>query len=318
MQITFFYVFVGCFFKKSLQTMISPAMLSNRNQCYCCPTSAPPTTPKAEKASNKKAGGHWKDSQISGGHWAELDRALNELGMLSTIAEGQREFIKEQRKKRDRNNSEPSSAVKDNSLSALTPLNSPVKPNVTNGYQLVQMNPAFVTCVNPSANISTEFHKALRSPRRPDTPMAICRTSSGAASYLLNEPSSYDLELQARLLRVSRSRIALRRHRRGHQPYHIKGQRSRINSSPKIVTSAPEWPEMAHTITKPSADECCSTRSVSDKPLSRSRSLDEIDFAKLCIREKAEREKPTACNRNSLDGRDMDSVSHQFGNLHVQ
>ena len=66
--------------------------------------------------------------------------------MLSSIAEGRREYIREQRRRRDRNNSEPSHAhylIPESSVTheeptsntpINTPLNSPTRPTILSKY----------------------------------------------------------------------------------------------------------------------------------------------------------------------------------------
>lgn len=87
----------------------------------------------------------------------DLDSALNELGMLSSVCDGKQQYLVERRKKekpsglRERKLSEPASLVaqsqhKTTSLSkpdsTSTPNNSPTKASP---YQVVQLNPKFVT-----------------------------------------------------------------------------------------------------------------------------------------------------------------------------
>ncbi|XP_074656926.1 uncharacterized protein LOC141910110 [Tubulanus polymorphus] len=104
-----------------------PAMeISRRNNCYCC--ASPP------------AGG------------VDLDNALHELGMLSTVTESRRQYLRE-RADRARAKSESDKEIRMNSttatgLSAALPHSPGVSYDVDAGVQIVQMDPKYVIGVS--------------------------------------------------------------------------------------------------------------------------------------------------------------------------
>ncbi|KAI0207329.1 hypothetical protein LSAT2_007994 [Lamellibrachia satsuma] len=258
-----------------------------REPCFCC--HPPPPLPQRSPS-------------------VTLDSALNELGMLSTVTDSRRQFLLET-KRRDRSLSEPSQ----DALSCVTPLNSPVK----GGYQIVQLNTSYV--VGVSRKLTTGAAK--QEPQRDH--YAACEFLNFGEQYFQDAT-----EYEARTNRLARIRFA-RSSRRFKKPYeipwhnHIEDQQcflagtsqTRPASSSNLVGLSGEKPCMVTGSSNPGTPEKTSADATSYRPplaatVTRSKSLDELDFAQLRLNSEKDN-----CNF-VLERKEIERMSQNF--LHLQ
>ena len=269
--------------------------------CYCC---AKPTSTTTSVSS------------------MDLDTALNELGMLSTVTDGRHQYRKEQAsgitaRRRDRQLSEPSVATG-------TPSNSPQRGT----YQIVHINPTYVTSLttvpgsvcypgNQEDMVGCPDANSLTVARDP----VLLPVPTFGAKY-----SQDSLERDSRATRLTRMKLA--RLKRFKRPYDVPWrQTSDFSFQGALPCPVPQETQLAATVVTTTPDRLC--RGGSDNKLSnsnastpekasvqrtlslqRSRSLDELDFAKL---QHAETE-----NHNTvLEKREIDNMSHHLRNLQV-
>ena len=254
-----------------------------RSQCYCCGTAL--------------------------SHGLDIDAALNELGMLSTAAEGQREFQRD-RQHRQRYVSEPAGL---STSVCPTPATSPARPS----YQVVQLNTQYVTDVSTGSPPKlTDQHsldlQSLNFKFDKDGPPAACRLEFG------DKFSKENLEAESQRGRLAR--LKLSRMKRFQRPYDLpwkhKMERHYTERSYSLnvpITNLLSTPERTRLADK----ECNSNSTTPEKPTSssfctvpRSKSLDELDFAKLHLAE--------AENHSFIqEKRDIETVSQHLKDLHV-
>lgn len=254
-----------------------------RSQCYCCGTS------------------------LSQG--LDLDAALNELGMLSTTTEGHRDFQRE-RHQRQRYISEPPGL---STSICPTPATSPARPS----YQVVQLNTQYVTDVSTGSppklnNLHPIDIKSLSKMQLKDGPSAACRLEFG------DKYSKENLETEAQKGRLARLKLA--RLKRFQRPYDLPWKHNmeqhyheRAHTLHVPITNLLSTPEKSRLADK----ECNSNSTTPEKPATsslcsvpRSKSLDELDFAKLHLAE--------AENKTFIQERkDIETVSQHLKDLHV-
>ncbi|XP_071109595.1 uncharacterized protein [Haliotis cracherodii] len=224
-----------------------------KNSCYCC----------CQTSSNMM----------------DIDSALNELGMLSSVTESRRQFLRE----RSRTKSEGSVHVSRSS------------PNLANGFQILQIDTNYVTgfsAVSPVASSPASGSLIQRQENQERI-----RFNSG---YRDVEDS---LEVEARNNRLSRIKLA--RARRFRKPYNVPGRL--YHSMQESDFSLEEGSESRHSKsnatspTKPNAGTC----------LTRSRSLDNLESARLKLAELFESE-PSPEEKQALE-----QVSREMENLQV-
>ena len=218
-----------------------------------------------------------RPSRLSG---MDIDAALSELGMLSSVTESRRQYLIEKSRQerllrpRDRNLSESSTHP--------TPSNSPNK----GGYEIVHINPQFVTSLSAgSLNRAAEKSNGANS----KTALTI------GAKY-----SQENIEYEAKSSRLARVKMA--RLKRFRKPYDVPWRNQmeicyQAYSTPYL--SPPPKPTLSFKVETPDmstrAADCVniSNTSTPEKNLQgpregtviRSRSLDELDFAKLRLAE---------------------------------
>ncbi|KAK2190931.1 hypothetical protein NP493_64g01045 [Ridgeia piscesae] len=260
-----------------------------REPCFCC---QPPPLPTRSQS-------------------VALDSALNELGMLSTVTDSRRQFLLETRR-RDRSHSEPSQ----DALSCVTPLNSPVK----GGYQIVQLNTSYV--VGVSRKVTTDGNSAMKDPQCDH--YAACEFLNFGEHYF-QEATKYE----ARTNRLARIKFA-RSSRRFKKPYevpwhnhmdahcHLAGTtQTRPASSSNLVGLSGEKPYMvaSGSGSNPSTPEKTPGATMLCMPpiaatVTRSKSLDELDFAQLRLNSEKEN-----CSF-VLERKEIERMSQNF--LHLQ
>ena len=256
-----------------------------REPCFCC-QAAPPSS-------------------------STLDSALDELGMLSTVTDSRRQFLLET-KQRDRSISEPSQ----DALACVTPLNSPVK----GGYHIVQLNTSYVVGVTRIPTVDCDrATPTLHEPRR-DHCMAYECLKFGEEYY--QDATEYE----ARTNRMAR--IKFGRTRRFKRPYELPWHnrvtedqschlgvtsQTRPASSSNLVGLG----EVTSCVVAGSSNPCTPEKTpvASLMPpiaatVTRSKSLDELDFAQLRLNSE---------NDNCsfvVERKEMERMSQTF--LHLQ
>ncbi len=262
-------------------------MMDVRNSCYCCT----------------------KPPKLTSG--MDIDVALNELGMLSTVTDSRREYLQERARqdraghRRDRNLSEPGTSA------SPTPSNSPSKGT----YQILQMNPQYVISLSTTG------------PKMEDRISNISRdlSSNFGAKY-----SQENIEYEVKTSRVARTKLA--RLKRFRKPYEVPWRNSTGEhcyrtpyfgpllsqsqasaaaaaiGTPEKTTRGADRASNSNTST-PEKQNSSSLLSV-EVTVPRSKSLDELDFAKLRLAE--------AENHNFiLEKKEIDKMSQHLQNLQV-
>ena len=260
----------------------------------------------------------------------DMDAALSELGMLSSVTDMRKQYVNERAERTRRRNrliSEPSTSASSLEVAGvcMTPSNSPNKANASNGsYQIVQLNTQFVTSLSSGLN-------AL------EASQAVSQEAMSFGSHYSQET----LEQEARANRISRTRSRLRRFRKPYElPFlHRHSIDTCYSSLPDTSVSTdnsndslasadekpgcstpPQHQTLDSVFRRPaaaaskqlSASSNLSTpeKTVVPGAVCRSKSLDDLDFSKLRLAE--------AENHNFiLQKKEMDSVSQYMENLHV-
>ena len=268
----------------------------------------------------------------------DIDSALNELGMLSSVTESRRQFMHERerylqrRVSRERYVSEPTdnqtngacagseyATISENLATSLqTPSNSPSKGST---YQIVQLNKQYVTGVSTCS--PTKGDSDFQEPVRMELP-----TTSSAQTWLDfgQKYSSDTVSQETKVGRLAKSKLASRV-RRFKKPYDLPWRHSiesyyfdhsassTATSSSTISSGFMCTPDKSRPADKVA---CSSNSSTPEKcqtapqgsTVPRSKSLDDLDFAKLRLAE--------AENHNLiLEKREIDRVSQHLKDLHV-
>lgn len=190
---------------------IVSAMMDVYDGCYCCPKPSPSDV-------NQSA--------------MDLDSALSELGMLSTVTDSRKQYLREQELRfrqsslcpRNRNHSEPSIT------GAGTPANSPTKGM----YRIIHLNSQFVTSLStglatftqPSTSASSSSLSS--SPSLPTSSLLrkpIMKNSTACECLDFGEKyRQEELEQDSRAHRLSR--LKLSRMKRFRKPYELPWRQS--------------------------------------------------------------------------------------------
>ena len=252
----------------------------------------------------------------------DLDAALNELGMLSSVTDSRRQYLLECRRhqSRERTTSEPMTSLRDNDASASS-------HNKIN-FQLLQMNPVYVTSVNTGSSLwktpgdgtfcqeqenidvlqkqtkHTRRAKRFRKPYempwlqrhsklQPNRKKGASRNCDSAAVASMASGARSQSKAQhcdaAAVIQVSINPSAV-----------LEATSTQASSSTggDIVTSSGSGPPPHSSLAPPTPS------------VPRSKSLDQLDFEKLSV---AELE-----NQNYLlEKREIEKVSHHLQNLNV-
>lgn len=254
----------------------------------------------------------------------DVDAALNELGMLSSVTDSRKQYVCERTRRRVRQVSEPGnsglSVETSMSEACMTPSNSPNKGM----YQIVTLNPQFVTSL--SAGMAALDAAVIQdaSPQHID--------------QLGSRYCQESLDFEAKTSRLSRLKCS--RIRRYRKPYEVPWlQRHSIDvcyssvdaaspensndstascSTPPIDSSLNLGPFSTPEKTRPTESMCKSSDTTTPEksavttpaPVTRSKSLDDLDFSKLKLAE--------AENQNFIvQKKEIDSMSQYLQNLNV-
>ncbi len=267
---------------------------------------------------------------------ADLDSALGELGMLSTVTESRKQYLKELERSqglrvlpRERNLSE--SAVS----CITTPPNSPSQGS----YHILQLNTHYVTSLSTGAqNRSPAALQDIPVESMSSSPHVVACEPRNDVRKELSFGEQYendDLEKDVRASRISRLKMA--RIRRFHKPYRLP-RRHTLTLPPTVVvtpTSQPQYclptsafsnlslssspdtmdvnrqPGLSSNISTPEKAQSTANMQDSSTTVVRSRSLDDLDLSKLQL---AETE-----NHNILKQRkEIDHVAQTFQDLNVK
>ena len=256
----------------------------------------------------------------------DVDAALNELGMLSSVTEIRKQYVAAERnRRRARQISEPSTSTLTVANNVgMTPSNSPDKGNHS-GYQVIKLNPHFVTSL--SSGLSQ---------------LEVTRPPVAHTAVSLGSQYNHDsLEREARNRRMSRMKVS--RYHRFKKPYELPwlSQRHSIDvcysgdsfsndnsndsavsddkpgcSTPTVNTATNMCLFSTPEKTRPKEKPCSTSntgspeKTLNQSAVARSKSLDDLDFSKLRLAE--------AENHNFiLQKKEIDSVSQCMQNLNV-
>ena len=278
--------------------------------CYCCPK---PSTSNANQSA------------------MDLDSALNELGMLSSVTDSHKQYEREKERQfartilgaRSRNLSEPSFT------GAGTPSNSPTK----GVYQVVQFNSQFITSLSSGLQACTRPSISNASPSNLQKPAAlnssVCERLDFGERYRQEE-----LEQDAKANRLSRLKMS--RVKRFRKPYELPWRQAlekSCNSSPSnspnqhpeqystpvacvatpFLGVTPEKNRPADKISTSNSstpEKSCYNSAKQPASVIRSKSLDDLDLSKLRLAESE--------NQNFvLERKEIDNVSQHLRDMHV-
>lgn len=263
----------------------------------------------------------------------DIDAALNELGMLSSVTESRRQFLQERkltssavspstpiRLPRDRQLSEPGAMP-------ATPTNSPQRGT----YRILHINPQYV------ASVTTLQASGCNA----DTPgpansgfLDSNRLTVAQEGFSLPVPpfgAKYSQDMLERDSQTSRlARVKLARLKRFKRPYEVPWRHStevcyssystspgtsndsHLAASVAVVTTPDRLTRGGsdHKLSNSNASTPEKLSAQRKQSMQRSRSLDELDFAKIQLAE--------AENHNIvLQKREIDNMSHHLRNLQV-
>lgn len=238
--------------------------MNQESSCYCC----------ARPSSAKEM---------------DLDAALHELDMLSTPTESRRQFLAE----RNRSKSESGSSAVSRKVGVESSESS------ANGYQIIQINPTFVTGFMSEVEMPCKERVTPNSssPKGASSYRGAC--SSGYTPCALGGSYRQDpdsLESEVRMHRLAR--IKLGRQRRFRKPYEVPWRLHHSLPLPEIQPPISprdhrppdpgelkiEAPSSPKTV-NPSKSNNSSPVKISSLVIHRSKSLDDLDLAKLKITE---------------------------------
>ncbi len=278
------------------------------------------------------------------------DAALNELGMLSTTTTVRQQYLREQAARRRNASSEPGltrnysepiglDAVggaclqKPGATDAVspTPSNSPSRALMGPGYQIVSINPQFVTSLTASSPPSNSLSPTSGPPTLAQL-SARSRVSGASivARASRTEPeevtlrvvefgtkySQDSLERERHATRTQRAKLS--RLKRFKKPYEVPWrhqieklyQQSPVGSPSQSVGGLVNRPYNSNSTSPEKSDslanEVCT--------VTRSKSLDEIDFNKLRLAEGANH---NLTSSTSVPGREIDNMAQHLQNLQV-
>ena len=238
------------------------ALHINQSGCYCC-----------RKPSTKM----------------DIDMALDELGMLSTITESRKQYLHE----RSRTRSEGSLVVK-NKLNSATIGNS-------NAYHIVQIDRNFVTGFSDSMKVSDT---KLKSELELDPPLPVVNSDDvfvDPRRSSTSPPEEVEVRIESRRKYrcetvSSRNRRILAR-KRSLQPYEVPWRLTQSFQESDLLSCRQEISESKSNSSSP-------VKSFSEDSLPRSRSLDNLDFSSFFISDSGEKS-------------DMEAVSRCMKNLNM-
>lgn len=237
----------------------------------------------------------------------DLDSALNELGMLSSVTNSRKEFMKE--RKRSTSESTPSRPFNEplpRPFNEPAPFNEPVSSFHGKGFHILQVDPKYVT------GFSADFPLVMNVPNSDsDLPMDASRIPSTSETSPILEPKLKDCfctkgscqhsEVTPKQVISKRSMLRKGRYKRYLKPYEVPW---RLNNS------LPEA-EMHHQEHSKS-NESSPVKALSGGPLIRSRSLNNLESARARLADIFEEPHP----QHSADRQEIEKVSKQIENLH--
>ncbi|KAK3087912.1 hypothetical protein FSP39_012386 [Pinctada imbricata] len=222
----------------------------------------------------------------------DIDSALDELGMLSSVTTSRRQFLSEQKR------TASDSCLEDLSSSS----------RITRRFQVVKIDPKYVTGV--TMNSKSQHVWIPLSDDSPPQTKNLPNSSSSASDFGMKyrEMTSSEEASQNRRRCIRMSRIRAGRYKRFQKPYEVPW---RINQSlPETDLRLAEQSDLSQSKSNTSSP-VKGVKATSDPRLTRSRSLGNIDFSKLNISDIIVK------NSKSHEREEMESVSHHLENLHV-
>ena len=240
---------VACFLFK-----VKMALHINQSGCYCCRQTAAKM---------------------------DIDMALDELGMLSTITESRKQYLHE----RSRTRSE-------GSLTAKNKLNSATQGG-SNAYQIVHIDRNFVTGFSDSMKVSdTKLKPDVNTPL--DSVINTDEVFVDPRKNNVSPPEEVESRVESRRKYrcenvSSRNRRILAR-KRSLQPYEVPWRLTQSFQESDLMSRGQE-------ITESKSNSSSPVKSYSEETLPRSRSLDNLDFSSFFISETGERADIEAVSR---------------------
>jgi hypothetical protein len=236
----------------------------------------------------------------------DLDTALNELGMLSTVTESRKQYLREKRAR-------AKSESEKESVSNVGSSSSQELEEVPRGYQVLKMNPKYIVGLSSSPK-KDSFRARGRSMSEPASAMSTeLGFFSRAGKY---SKSSMDVERKtSRVARVKLSRI-----RRYQQPYNLPWWLSKSLSQDEAgpVASTSTYSSSLDSAMGLKLDSDLSQAEGLQFSFHRSKSLNDLNLAKLNLGSNtAEGQSDGAKCSVDSQRKEIDSVSEHLRELHV-
>ncbi|XP_064652884.1 uncharacterized protein LOC135503300 [Lineus longissimus] len=247
----------------------------------------------------------------------DLDTALNELGMLSTVTESRHQYLRESRS-RAKSESEKESV----SNVAASGCSSQEQDVVPGGYQVLKMNPKYIVGLTSSPKQDI-FHSRGRSM---SAPVSTASTDLGFFSRA-GKFSKNSMEVERKTSRVAR--VKLSRIRRYQQPYNLPWwlNKSLSQESTGPVASTSTYSSSLDGATGLKTDSELSQVEGLQFAFHRSKSMNDLTLAKLSLgttttssstmRTAEGHSDDLTKGSGDTQGREIDSVSEHLQELHV-
>lgn len=209
----------------------------------------------------------------------DVDSALHELGMISSVTNSRKEYLHERKR----------SSVRE----------------LSSRFRIVHIDPTYVTGLSSSTSsnpVSPFKHDKDSSTQIPGHSQQVLSTEFGTCYRNPEEEANIRRNMKCRMTRMSRLRAG--RYHRFRKPYEVPW---RINQSLPETEIRQTEDEYLHSKSNSSSP----VKASSESSLTRSRSLGNLDLAKLSLDDFLEKKITPA------EKEEMERVSNHLENLHV-
>ncbi|OWF34990.1 uncharacterized protein LOC110443501 [Mizuhopecten yessoensis] len=241
----------------------------------------------------------------------DLDSALHELGMLSSGTNSRKEYIKERKRSTsESSSSRPFNEPMSRAFNEPVPFNEPASNFQGKGFHILQVDPKYVT------GFSADFPVVMNVPKFDiDASMDASKIPSTSETSPILDPRTRDCfcvqgschhsDATPKQTIPKRSMLRKGRYKRYLKPYEVPW---RLHNSPPEV----EMHHQEHSLSKSNESSPVKALSGEGGPLTRSRSLNNLESARARLADIFEEPHP----HHSADRQEIEKVSQQIENLH--
>ncbi|XP_060067401.1 uncharacterized protein LOC132547634 [Ylistrum balloti] len=237
----------------------------------------------------------------------DLDSALNELGMLSSVTNSRKEF----RKERKRSTSESAASLSFNEP-VPRPFNEPVpftEPSPSfhgKGFHILQVDPNYVTGFSADFPVvmnvpKSDFDLSVNPPKIPSTSETSPILDPRSRDCFCPSGTCQQSEVTPKQMVPKRSMLRKGRYKRYLKPYEVPW---------RLHNSLPE--AEIHCQEHSKSNDSSPVKALSGGPLTRSRSLNNLESARARLADIFEESHAP----HAADRQEIDKVSQQIENLH--